>query len=481
MSEQALNACLKNNSFADALVHCDTLIASGKITPTLKAIKGWCHYRLGDWDEAKKWILEGFSQEPATTRIATLAIAFFMGTADYKRVIELCQQSIAFHPNDRVLWHRLATSHYLLGELDSSVLAFNKALAIEASPLSITGLSMTLLSLGRYAEGFNLYESRFESYPVLDWIKQKSLAMAKWQGESLRGKSILIWTEQGCGDVIQFSRLIKSLAEQGALVDLVLHASHSSLKGIIEPIEGLSTIITVNSKQFTLERAYDFHSPLLSLLGYLHLVPEELPISSPYLYNPNTSLISSDSLLQRMPSKKLSPEKRCKVGVVWETILNDKLRNNFFIEYVSKSKKNVPISIFNRLFQIENVEFFIIQTAVADKDINMINNDSVHDMSADIKTFDDTAAIIESMDAVVSIDTAVAHLAGAMGIPTLTLLPYVADWRWLSHRDDTPWYDNMRLFRQTYQNDWDGVMQRVVPFVEKLTEEFQKSGTLKIQ
>ena len=292
---------------------------------------------------------------------------------------------------------------------------------------------LACLTLGDYARGWRDYEYRWAARN-----KQKPpYNTPEWKGEHLSDRTLLIYTEQGFGDSIMFGRFALQLGEKHE--NIVLHCQ-PALKRLLMKQPGLRQ---VTSKK-DLPPKHDVHASLMSL-PYLMQLKNELELGeTPYLQNSefNDELPSSGAL----PGEK-------RIAIAWASAPDGE----------TSEKKSIPYVKFRRLFNAPNCRFYSVQvdaeaTAIAD----MNRRANVHDLSQSIIDFEDTTAILGQMDLVISVDTAVAHLAGALGRPTWTLLPYAADWRWRVHRTDSPWYGTMRLFRQQRAGgDWDHVLEEV--------------------
>lgn len=472
MSLDELNRCLEEKQYDQALVHCDTLMAQEEPTPQMRAIKGWCLHKTGDSYKATKWLLDAFDREPSNPNVMTMTVSLFMDLADYPMVIELCQRCAAFFMDDRLLWHRFGTSHYLVGDFGASISAFRRSLKIKSSATTTFGMSMPLLQTGQYREGFLCYESRIATFPKLDWLKSHKLPMPKWAGESLKGKSILLWSEQGLGDSIQFFRFVTVLAEQGAEVDIILHGSHASLKDVLSTVKGMGKVMVVNGNTVKLERTYDYHSSVMSVMYCLGLSTHTIPSTVPYISIP------SDHKLDWEPEP--SAQGKLKVGLVWTTQLKSSFLKNNALHYFEKNKKNVPFESIRHLFSIEDACFYSLHYQLPDNTEKLLEGYSVRDLSPVISDFSDTAAIIEKMDIVISIDTSVVHLAGALGKPTINILPYTSDWRWQQHREDSPWYPSMRLLQQIWPGEWDAVIDRVEKMLLQISKDYKETGKVNI-
>jgi tetratricopeptide (TPR) repeat protein len=279
------------------------------------------------------------------------------------------------------------------------------------------------------------YEGR--SYPD-DPKLQKGVVLLdhpapRWRGEDLAGRSIAMTAEQGSGDVIQFARYARALSERGADVILVLKESMRGLAPVLGSIEGLSRIEIAPEVSRT-----DYHVPLLSIP--FHLGTDLASIrGAPYL---------------RAARGAVPPPLRTKrgmsVGIVWAGDPG----------HVQNQHRSTMLEWMLELASVPGVRLFSLQ--VGPRSCDVLGNEAlVTDLSRWIVDFGDTAAIASELDLVVSVDTAVAHLAGALGLPTWVALAYAPDWRWMLGREDSPWYPSMRLFRQTTPGDWRDVFARM--------------------
>jgi len=455
---QRINQYLANNDFSQTYSLCEQLSVLEPNDHHLRALKGWCLYQMGDTDGAEKLLKEAFYNQPFNKEIVTLVFSFYMDTADYRKLIKVAQRCMAFHLADRLCWHRLGTAHFYIGEYQSAVLAFRRSLEIEHNPKASFGLSQPLLALGLYEEGFNRFEERFVANPSINWIRAEKMHMPKWQGEPLVGKCILVWSEQGLGDSIQFSRLLTVLSAQGALVDLILHPHHSDLEGVLSTVAGINSIILVNGNRFKLQRRYDYHCPMMSLMGILKLTPAIEVANEAYISTPASHKNKWFEYQERSEKK---------IGIVWSTALSDAFLKEHPMHASAKVKKSIALRQLEPLFHLSHCCFFPLQIAISEEDRQYLSKyDNICDVSEKLSTFSDTAAMIDEMDLVISIDTSVAHLAGAMGKETINLLGYVSDWRWQQNREDTPWYASMSLYQQTFEGNWEQPVNKLVRLLQ---------------
>jgi hypothetical protein len=304
-----------------------------------------------------------------------------------------------------------------IGELDEAQVWLR--LAADHKPGDKTVLETSLkvcgelLAVGRYREGWPLMEARVALFP--DLVAPMKVNFPEWKGETLAGKSILVWVEQGFGDQIMLVRFAEQLAERGARVSV---ACRPPLAALFAGIEAIHEVISIAQRQQMSIDRYDYWSRYFSLPLHLGATLDSLP-NAPYL---------------RAPADRMGRWAGYSgVGLMWRTSVTGG----------NAAAKMLPDAQAQRLLESGCVSLQPEDTGVAD--------------------FADTAAIIEQLDLVISVDTAVAHLAGAMGKPCWTLLPVQGlDWRWMLEREDSPWYPSMRLFRQRQAGDWTSVVDEVL-------------------
>ncbi|HEY7115313.1 MAG TPA: tetratricopeptide repeat-containing glycosyltransferase family protein [Tepidisphaeraceae bacterium] len=254
-----------------------------------------------------------------------------------------------------------------------------------------------------------------------------------WNGEDLGGRTILLYAEQGLGDTIQFIRYVPQVAARGGWV---LVETPAPLVRLVRSVEGVSDVVTPEEAP----RAYQVQLPLLSLPRVMGTRIETIPNRVPYLAPP------ADVVTQW--AARVGYEPTVKIGLCWAGGR-------------SQPHRSIPSVLMSRI--IENapagVRFYSLQKDRPAEDPG--TPAGVVDLMGEVTDFADTAGLIAAMDRVISIDTAAAHLAGAMGKPTWVMLAHHADWRWLDGREDSPWYPTMRLFKQEHAGDWDSVVERV--------------------
>ncbi len=296
--------------------------------------------------------------------------------------------------------------------------------------------SLQSLLLGEFGAGWKEYEWRTRlpnlerPWPYAD--------QPHWDGGSLEGKVILLHAEQGFGDAIQFVRYARLVAERGGKVIL---SCQPKLKSLFREVPGVSVVVTEEEPQ----PPFDVCSSLMSLPGIFGTTLQTIPATIPYI-RPDTGKA------RRWKARLAASDARLKVGLFWATDAKSTL----------SPLKSLSLDALAPLGAASGVRFFSLQQgAAASQAAHPPAGMELSHLGAELADFSDTAALISNLDLVISIDTATAHLAGAMGLPVWTLAHFPPDWRWLLGRDDSPWYPTMRLFRKGRAETWDPVVARL--------------------
>ena len=292
---------------------------------------------------------------------------------------------------------------------------------------------MLQLLTGDFPRGWKNYSWRRKTKQYR--FRPRDYEKPSWNGGELKGKTIFVYPEQGLGDTIQFVRYLPLLKQHGCRVVFEtpksltrLFATVGIADQLIEPGETPPTI--------------DCHAALLDLPQLLNTTLETIPSYYSYL--------SAPSDLKKEWANRLGPRKKFRLGIVWAGRSAHKNDRN----------RSIEAFLFQPLTKIRGVSVYSLQVG-RNGEAAKIFADTVTDIAPFLNDFADTAAAVSNLDLVVSVDTSVAHIAGALGWPIWTLLPFVPDWRWLLERDDSPWYPTMQLFRQSERNDWKTVIERL--------------------
>jgi tetratricopeptide (TPR) repeat protein len=301
--------------------------------------------------------------------------------------------------------------------------------------------AMTRLALGDFDAGWKAYEWRWKTGAFARHRRQPEAPL--WLGEEpISGKTVLLHAEQGFGDTIQFIRYAPLLRERGAKV---ICEVQPELHPLLSQLEGVAVIAAGEPRP-----AFDLHCPLLSLPLAFKTQPETIPATVPYLAAPADRVAYWRDRL---------PQAGLRAGFVWSGQPSHKNDLN----------RSIALARLAALFQESPAFCFSLQSDLRAADAEALRGlpDLIH-LGDALRDFADTAAIISLLDVVISVDTAVAHLAGALGKPVMILLPHAADFRWMRNRADSPWYPTAKLFRQPAFGDWDSVIGRVRDEMEQL-------------
>lgn len=354
-----------------------------------------------------------------------------------------CERAIALDPG-------YADAHYNRGNAlrelqrhEEAAESYERAIALDPGNASAHwNLADSLLLQGDFARGWPEYEWRWKLGERRG--AKRELDRPLWRGgEPLAGRTILLHAELGLGDTLQFCRYAPQVARLGARVVLEVQPA---LVSLLQGLEGVDEIVAAGRAL----PAFDLHCPLMSLALAFESHLGNIPHTVPY--------VRSDPARVAAWRARLGPARAPRVGIVWGG--SRRLAND---------KRSMALAQMLPLVR-DWAEWVSLQQEVSEADAAWLaSRDDIRHFGSDLHDFADTAALVEQMDLVLTVDTSVAHLAGAMGKPVWILLPHVPhDWRWLLERDDSVWYPSARLFRQRAARDWDGVVRRVSEELRRL-------------
>jgi tetratricopeptide (TPR) repeat protein len=372
----------------------------------------------------------------------------------YPEALANFERMLAIRPSDVDAINNRGMIQARLGLWADALASYNRSLSIEPNqPQACYNRSLVRLSLGDWKRGLQEFEGRWKTRP-LNRMRLR-LPSPQWLGkQNLKGKVLFVYHEQGYGDTLQCARYIPRLVRLGAKV---IFAVPPALRGLMETLEGDSAVISLGGDV----PAHDFHCPLMSLLKAFGTTPQTIPAAEAYL-RPD-----ADKVLEWR--RGFGPRRRPRIGLVW--------RGRCYppVNY----PRDIPLPALRSLFNLE-ADFVSLQTEVTDADCELLAGmRNVDARSAvGIEDFVDTAALLECLDLVVCVDTAVAHLAGALGKPIWLMNRYASCWRWGQQGTGTPWYPSMRIFRQATVGDWTSVVADVRAAAERFVQaQRQPAGT----
>jgi Flp pilus assembly protein TadD len=391
----------------------------------------------------------------------------------FQDAVNAYQEALRLNPNDHETCCNLGGALWYLGRLDEAVASLTRALqlrpdwadahsnlgtvlrsqgkarqavpslreALRLNPNHVEAhwnLALSLLACGEFEEGWKEYEWRWKRR---EW-PPRVFPQPRWDGGPLQGRSILLCCEQGLGDtmhVIRYAAIVKDLGAR------VIVSCQKPLRPLLARCPGIDMLCDENAEPAD----FDVWSSLLSVPGLVGTTMGTIPAPGPYIF-------ANPTLVQRW-KRYLDRFKGFKVGVCWQ---GSRI-------HVLDTYRSIPLAQFAPLAAIEGVQLISLQKGPgADQLRDFANPFPVFDLAYKLDTssgpFMDTAAVMMNLDLVITVDTAIAHLAGALGAPVWNALPMIGtDWRWLLDRQDTPWYPTMQLFRQSQTNDWTGVFARM--------------------
>ena len=360
----------------------------------------------------------------------------FFDLKRYDEAFAAYDKALTIKPDLENAWLGRGTVFFSLNRDEEALKCYDKAIALKKDlPEGYWNKSLVKLSLGEYEEGWQLYEWRWKSRSFTSPVR--NFSQRQWLGnDSVVGKTILIHSEQGFGDTIQFFRYLSKLKTLGCKI---IFETQTQLVPLIKAQRYNCQIIGQGE---TLP-SFDVHCPLLSLPLAFKTTLETIPASIPYLFS------SAEKL--ELWRTKLGRKNKFRIGLAWSG------NQNFWNDI----RRSIAFELLRPIMSV-NGEWYSLQKDVRGSDNNSLKSTpNIIDHTQCLNDFSDTAALISELDLVISVDTAVAHLTGALGKPVWILLPFHPDFRWLRDREDSPWYPTARLFRQTQDGEWRSVIDRV--------------------
>lgn len=340
-------------------------------------------------------------------------------------------------PDHTSAWVNLGNALLGQNQVSPAMAAYQHAVSVTpGDPTAEWNLGITSLLTGDFTRGWMGYERRFS---VAGAPPRRQRKAPLWQGQSLTGKTLLLHAEQGLGDTIQFARYAEVFSRQGASVYLEAQAP---LIPLLQSTPGVAKLFTPSPE----DPDADFHLPLLSAPRLAGTTIDTIPFADHYLQAPAPAVAKWRQWLGPRSAH------RKRVGICWAGNPNHKNDYN----------RSIPPQLLRILDELPGVEWVNLQKGHALPPLNL------RDAARELQDFGDTAGLVANLDLVISVDTSVAHLAGALGKPVWILLPFAPDWRWMLEREDTPWYKHAKLFRQQTLREWQPVLHRVVQALSAL-------------
>jgi Tfp pilus assembly protein PilF len=401
--------------------------------------KGVLLFRMGRHEAAAVMIERAISLAPGATLFRRNLCPIYERLGRYDDALRVGQQTLDRGFDDVLTLHNLAVTHYRKLELDQSIACARRALALDpAAPGPHFELAEALLLRGQFTEGWKEYEWRYRIAGAPPLLPPNN--RPQWDGTPLPGGTLLLIADQGFGDSIQFCRYIPWVCARCPQVVVVADPLMHPVIRQTHP--GLELV-----GHWDRCPPFDAYCPLTGLPRLHGTILDTIPSKVPYLHADPARTAAWRARLQDL----LQPGIR-RIGIVWA---GRSTHNNDL-------NRSMSLSVLAPIAALDGIALVSLQTGPAQSAIaDYFDRAPLLNLGAEIADFADTMAIIETLDLIVTVDTAVAHLAGAMGKPVWILLPYAPDWRWLLERSDSPWYPTARLFRQPSPGDWASVARRV--------------------
>ncbi len=405
-------------------------------------------YSLGQYAAAVENCKQAVSLKPDYAEAYNNMSVALQSQNQFPAAIENCKQAIATAPDYYEAYNTMATLLQMQGRHNEAIEYYRQTLRLKPDYAEVhNNLALALLLCGRFAEGWKEYEWRL--HPKIAAYPHR-YQTPRWDGSSFVGKRLLVHYEQGLGDSLQFVRYLPMAKARGGTV---IFEARKPLIGLFRGFEGIDELVEAQPNTPP-DVKFDYHIPLLSLPGIFATTLETIPADIPYLH--------ADAAKAEAWRGQFS-EADLKIGLVWAG-RPAKMNDGLHLRYRCCEPEN-----FKPLAKVKGVKFYGLQKgSAASESKKLAEILPITNLADQLEDFTDTAAVIENLDLVISVDTAVLHLAGMMGKEVWALLSFIPDWRWMLERTDSPWYPTVRLFRQKKWGDWDDVFRRLTEQLQRL-------------
>ena len=410
-----------------------------------QSANAWCYLGIALHDQRRYHeAVDAYRQALAIQANFPIALNNLGNTLRYVAQFEesdACfQKAIDLKPDYLNAYKNRGTLHVWTGQLEKGLQYYEQALQINPNEAELhRNLGVIYLLKGDFARGWAEYRWRW----LVGDLHRPRISARVWDGSNLEGKSILLTAEQGLGDTLNFVRFASVLRAQGA--DTTVYCQPP----LVALLQSSPELGRIYPNSLAVDREYDFQCSLLDVADLMQVETNSIPATSPYLF-PAGNLVAFWK--QQFPPQA----DRTRVGIAWQG--NP--------DHQADAFRSIPLSMFECLSRVPGVELVSLQRGFGTEQIQGWKGErplELLDPNVDQSSgaFMDTAAIMKTLDLVITSDTSIAHLAGALGVPTWIALGYMPDWRWLLEREDSPWYPTVRLFRQAAINDGQPVFEQM--------------------
>ena len=443
----------RQGKYDEAVTWFEKVLAKDDTRATTHNNLSLCYACLGEFDKSVPHAERAIEIDPTKSFFYVNLALQYKGQDQYEKAFALFDKSMELNSNDAGAWSNLGSTYGHDKRFEKAIECFDKAIALAPNLSSAYVDKGYALSLqGKFSEAWPFLHKRLEYFPPAEHFRRIFDFKKLWDGtQSLEGKRLVLWCEQGLGDMIQFSRYIKDLQDRGAYV--IVHCPGPIVK--VFQTNGWGNLVTEDAAKVE----HDYHCSMIDVPMFLGLNDDQLGLRN-YLKSSRQADLSQYDGMH-------------KIGLVWAG--NPR--------HPSDQKRSTKLSHFRGIHDIPNVKLFNLQ-----KDLRMrayanqsdpidltagCEDMKIIDCSPFLEDFDDTAAILNELDLLISVDTSVLHIAASMGKPTWGLLHYNPDWRWCATGDKSVWYPSLRLFRQPERDNWDAVFDEVTKELKKFVESKQ--------
>ena len=428
---------LERNDFADAEQRYREVLELEPANAVAIEYLGVVAMRLGRIGEAESLLRRALALDPQAPEFHNNLGLLLHSRGDFHGALECYDAAVSSDPRYAPAHNNRGLSLQELRRLDEAIASYRRA--TEFAPAFADAhwnLGLALLAADQYEEGLAEHEWRLKSDKDRAWWAHRDL-FPTWQGEPIAGKRILILAEQGLGDQIQFARYATLLAQHGATV--VIEAARE-LGELLQTVAGVTQVVPRDGPY----PRCDLQIPLMSLPLRCATRPGNVPITGRY--------VQSDPARVARWEAQLGPRTRPRVGLAWVGNRN----------HVRDRMRSMPLSTLVPLLSNSRIDWISLQKGAGSEELDHLPPAcAVRDMGRHSETMADLAALIDTLDLVITVDTSVAHVAGALGRPMLLLIDFANDWRWHRAGADSRWYDSARIVRQSAPGDWDGVAREI--------------------
>ncbi len=487
---------LRQNNSNEALASFERAIIHNPSYSKAYASLGKVLQQKGIKDQAITQYKKALSFDPSLIEISLALTRLYNEKQLFHDSIALLETALKENPNELTLLFELANSYNMINRTEEALEIYKRLEIRYPNQLSILyNIAYTLKKLGRLEEAFPYYDKVLQLNPThaeahfsrglayivtgdfekgfkdYEWRWKKpqqgsyrNYSEPRWDGSDLHGKTIFLHAEQGLGDTFQFIRYAKIVKEKGGKV---IVGVQQPLVTLIRLCPYVDQVVSINEKL----PPFDVHAPLMSLPHILKTTIDTVPTDIPYLF-------AKPELVEHW-RKQLSLDQNIKVGICWQG--NSKYSTPMLRATVAL--KSMSLNQFSPIGNVPGVSIYSLQKTTGTEQLkSLVPGFTVQTFGNDFDEsngrFMDTVAVIKNLDLVVTVDTSIGHLAAALGKPTWIILPNPPDWRWMLNRDDTPWYPNVRLFRQPTPGDWESIMSVVAQELEKYVEKIKQENQL---